>query len=75
MLNDLSFYEVDIDYLGDESGDEGGGGNNEEQVLNEKERLLKMSLQGDEDKELNPMEAALQVFSEDYRKNDMMNAA
>lgn len=30
MLNDLSFYEVDVDYLGEESGDEGGGGNNEE---------------------------------------------
>tara|TARA_B110000285_G_C14901425_1_gene503469 strand:+ start:176 stop:445 length:270 start_codon:yes stop_codon:yes gene_type:complete len=42
MLNELSFYEIDIDYLGDESGDEGGG-TNEDQVLNDKEKLLKMS--------------------------------
>lgn len=25
MLNELSFYEIDIDYLGDESDDEGSG--------------------------------------------------
>ena len=42
MLNELSFYEIDIDYLGDESGDEGGG-TNEDQVLNDKEKLLKMA--------------------------------
>lgn len=44
MLNDLAFYELDIDYLGDVSDDEGGTGQTEEQVLNEKEKLLKMSL-------------------------------
>lgn len=44
MLNDLAFYEIDIDYLGDVSDDEGGTGQTEEQVLNEKEKLLKMSL-------------------------------
>ena len=31
--------------------------------------------QDGEEKELNPMEAALQVFSEEYRKDDMMKAA
>jgi hypothetical protein len=44
MLNDLAFYEIDIDYLGDVSDDEGGTGQTEEQLLNEKEKLLKMSL-------------------------------
>lgn len=75
MLNDLAFYEIDVDYLGDVSDDEGGGAKNEEDVLNEKEKLMKMSLQDGEEKELNPMEAALQVFSEEYRKDDMMKAA
>jgi len=72
MLNELQFYEIDVDYLGDASDDEGGGANTEDKVLNEKEKLLKMSMQDGEEKEMNPMEAALQVFSEDYRKNDMM---
>jgi hypothetical protein len=43
MLNELQFYEIDVDYLGDESDEEGTGANNEEQVLNEKEKLMKMS--------------------------------
>ena len=74
MLNDLAFYEIDTDYLGDVSDDEGGG-QTEEQVMNEKEKLLKMSMQDGEEKEMNPMEAALQVFSEEYRKDDMLKAA
>ena len=74
MLNDLAFYEIDVDYLGDVSDDEGGG-QTEEQVMNEKEKLLKMSMQDGEEKEMNPMEAALQVFSEEYRKDDMLKAA
>lgn len=68
MLNDLQFYEIDLDYLGEESGDEGGENKNDGAALTEREKLLRMSMNDEDEKELNPMEAALQVFSEDYRK-------
>ena len=78
MLNELSYYEIDIDYLGDSSDDDGEGGGskmNDDDFLDEKQRLLRLAQEGGEDKELNPLEQALSVLSEDYRKEDMLNAA
>ena len=71
MLNELQFYEMDLDWLGSESDDVESADEDTQDV----DRILRLSKQADEEVELNPMESALSALSEDYRRNDMMKAA
>ena len=73
MLNELAFYEIDEQWLGSESEDyEVEDDQNPEERL---QAIIKSSKRDDGEKELSPMEAALQAADEDHRLEEMEKAA
>ena len=70
LLNDIQFHELNEEWLGSESEDYDGDDNDNDDMS----AILSMN-QKDEDEEITPMQSALKVLNEDYRKEEMENTA
>lgn len=72
MLNELPFYEVDPDWLGDSSDDEGQGAAEED---DDKLAALLKAQKGDEEEEDSAMVRASRILNRDTRVEDMRKQA